>query len=979
MDLSPNELRARAAAFAADWAGAAYEKGETQSFYNDFFAIFGRNRREVGIYEQNVRKLDGRAGFIDLFWPGRLLVEQKSAGRDLARARLQALDYINALKPEERPQFLLLSDFQSFELVDFETREEAAFALADLPRHIDKFNFILGRQVSRFKDQDPVNIKAAELVGLLHDQLLASGYTGHRLEVFLTRIVFCLFADDTGIFAPRDILMDFLDARTAPDGSDLGGKLADLFETLDTPETTRQTTLDPDLARFPYVNGHLFAEYFPTPKFNAAMREALLNACRFDWTPISPAIFGSLFQSVMNAGERRRHGAHYTTEKNILKLIGPLFLDDLRAEFGSLKSRRSGREKALRSFHDKLAALTFFDPACGCGNFLVITYRELRRLETELLRLIHADGQLNLDAAALSRVDVDQFYGIEIAEFPARIAETALWMMDHLMNRELSEAFGGYYPRIPLKKSPHIAHADALELDWASHLPPERCSYVLGNPPFVGAKFQSVQQREQVRQIANLGKSGGTLDFVAAWFLKAGAYASGGVNPALRGGPDGGGPDSPRRSGSTPTLPTPAPPLGPDSPRRSGFTPTLPTPRIAFVATNSITQGEQVAQLWPVLFDRYGLEIAFAHRTFEWGSDARGKAHVHVVIIGLDHRRSGPAPTPSPQRRLFSYPKINGEPVETVHRAISPYLFDAGGLKDAHMVVAAESSPLSPMTSIQNGSIAADGGHLVFDAIRHAQIIASEPDLATLIRPFVGAVDLLHNISRYCFWLVDMPVERAKDSKILRDALRGVREMRLASTKAATREKAQYPSLFTERRQPASGSYLAIPRTSSERREYIPVAYLPHTTIAANDLQVVPLATLSDFAMVTSKIHVAWTHITAGRLKSDIRYSTSYTYNTFPLPSAPSGGVNQALRKLDPLAQAILDARAAHPGATLATLYDPDLMPPNLRAAHSALDRAVDRLYRPAGFASDRERVEHLFALYEAMVAPLLAGPKRKR
>ena len=350
MDFTPNELRAKAAAFAATWAGAGYEKGETQSFYNDFFAIFGRNRREVGVYEQNVRKLDGSTGFIDLFWPGTLLVEQKSAGRDLNRARLQALDYINALPPEEQPKFLLLSDFRTFELVDFETREETTFALADLPKHIEKFGFILGRRVARFKDQDPVNIKAAELVGLLHDQLLASGYQGHRLEVFLTRIVFCLFADDTGIFAPKDILMDFLDARTAPDGTDLGGKLADLFDTLNTPEAARQTTLDPDLARFPYVNGHLFAEYFPTPKFNAAMRAALLNACRFDWTPISPAIFGSLFQSVMDAAERRKKGAHYTSEANILKLIGPLFLDDLYAEFAAIKARRSGRQRALGAF-----------------------------------------------------------------------------------------------------------------------------------------------------------------------------------------------------------------------------------------------------------------------------------------------------------------------------------------------------------------------------------------------------------------------------------------------------------------------------------------------------------------------------------------------------------------------------------------------------------------------------------------------------
>ena len=361
MRLTTPELRARAAAFAGDWANAHYEKGETQSFYNAFFAIFDVDRRRVAVYERSVEKIGGARGFIDLFWPGELLVEQKSRGRDLLGARMQALDYTHALTDAEMPKRILVCDFRTWELTDLTTGETTAFTLSDLPRHIDKFGFILGRQVARFKDQDPVNIKAAELMGLLHDLLLASGYTGHRLEVFLTRIVFCLFADDTGIFEPRDILWDYLDSRTAPDGTDLGGKLADLFETLNTPEDARQTTLDPDLKRFPYVNGHLFAEHFPTPKFNADMRAALLNACRFDWTPISPAIFGSLFQSVMDAGERRRQGAHYTTEKNILKLIGPLFLDDLRAEFAALKSRKVGRQRALTSFHDRLAALTFFD------------------------------------------------------------------------------------------------------------------------------------------------------------------------------------------------------------------------------------------------------------------------------------------------------------------------------------------------------------------------------------------------------------------------------------------------------------------------------------------------------------------------------------------------------------------------------------------------------------------------------------------
>lgn len=491
MRLSWNEIRARATLFAEEHKSFADERRDTQTFWNDFFSnVFDVPRTRVATYEKAVERLKGTKGFIDLFWPGELIIEQKSRGKDLLKAEQQALDYTHGLTDAELPKRILTCDFRFFRLLDLESGETTAWALEDLPKHIEKFAFVLGRQTRKFKDQDPVNIKAAELVGHLHDEIEASGYTGHKLEVFLTRIVFCLFADDTGIFEPRDILWDLLDTKTRPDGTDTGDVINKLFEVLNTPEDQRSPNLDPELARFPYVNGHLFEEYFPAPHFNADMRAALINACRFDWTPISPAIFGSLFQSVMNPEERRKKGAHYTTEKNILKLIGPLFLDDLRAEFDRIKARRTGRLQALEAFHRKLSSLTFFDPACGCGNFLVITYREIRLLELDLLKEIHGTRQLSFEADALSQVDVDQFYGIEIEEFPARIAQTALWMMDHLMNLALSEAFGGYFPRIPLKKAPNIAHDDALEMDWAAVLPPERCSYVLGNPPFVGAKYR---------------------------------------------------------------------------------------------------------------------------------------------------------------------------------------------------------------------------------------------------------------------------------------------------------------------------------------------------------------------------------------------------------------------------------------------------------------------------------------------------------
>ena len=470
MRLSWNEIRARAAGFADEWRDAAYEKGETQSFYNAFFEIFDVRRRSVARYEEHVRKLDDRSGFIDLFWPGVLIVEQKSAGRDLERAYGQAGEYFDALPERERPRYILVSDFQTFELHDLDEQDEIAFPLSDLPRHVDKFGFILGVQRRIFRDQDPVNVEAAASMGRLQDALEASGYGGHDLELFLVRTVFCLFADDTGIFEPRDIFLDLLETRTREDGSDLGGWLARLFQVLDTPVDRRQVKIDEDLARFPYVNGDLFAAKLNITDFDAAMRAALIDACRFDWAAISPAIFGALFPVRDGLRRAARPGCHYTTEKNILKVIEPLFLDDLRGEFKRLQARRDNRRRTeLRAFHKRLGEMKFFDPACGCGNFLIISYRELRELEIELIRELRHDrpdeAQRMLDATDLSQITVDQFYGIEIGEFPVRIAETALWMMDHIMNNRLSLAFGRSYVRILLEGSPHILNADALKTD----------------------------------------------------------------------------------------------------------------------------------------------------------------------------------------------------------------------------------------------------------------------------------------------------------------------------------------------------------------------------------------------------------------------------------------------------------------------------------------------------------------------------------
>ena len=909
MRLSWNEVRTHAAAFSEKWREASYEKGETHSFYNDFFEVFGVQRRSVARYEEHVTKLNNSQGFIDLFWPGVLIVEQKSAGRDLESAYEQAGEYFDAITEHEKPRYILVSDFQTFELRDLDESQTDSFELKDLPAHVESFGFIMGVQRKTFRDQDPVNVAAAELVGKLHYALSTAGYRGQNLERFLVRIVFCLFADDTGIFDTRDVFSDFIETRTS--GTNMGALLTELFQVLDTPENERISTRDEDLVRFPYINGELFNGALSIPAFDTSMRRLLLDACDFDWSDISPAIFGSLFQSVMDPIARRAAGAHYTTEQNILKVIEPLFMDDLRAEFERLRSRKDSRRVSeLRRFQRKLVNLRFFDPACGCGNFLIIAYRELRLLEMDVIREIRtatgASGQAMLDIELISLVNVDQFYGIELGEFSARIAETALWMMDHIMNNRLSLEFGQAYTRIPLSTSPHIIQGDALETDWEALLPPEACSFVFGNPPFVGAKFQTTEQRKQVRRISSLGRSGGTLDYVTAWFIKAGEYVQ------------------------------------------------TSNARIGFVSTNSITQGEQVAQLWPILFERCNLEIAFAHRTFAWGSDARGKAHVHVVIIGLDRREAA-----RPEKRLFSYPNINCDPEETRHAVLSPYLFDASGLSNPHLTVREESRPINGMRRLITGSQPIDNGFYIFDSDQRANFLESEPSAEPYLRPFVGAREYLQDSKRWILALQDASPVTLKDLPLVRERMISVREYRLKSKRKSTLAIADVPTKYNVEIIP-DVPFLVVPEVSSERREYMPIGWLEPPVIPSNKLRLLPNATLQEFALLTSTMHMAWMRAVTGRMKSDYSYSVGVVYNTFPLPEEDMG-----LHNLHPLAQAVLDARAAHPDATLADLYDPDLMPPDLRKTHQALDRAVDRLYRPKRFASERERVEHLFVLYE--------------
>lgn len=924
MRLSWNEIRARAAHFADEWKDAYYEKGQAQTFYNEFFEVFGVTRRRVASFEEPVKKLDGKHGFIDLFWKGVLLVEQKSAGGNLTKAKQQALDYFPGIKESELPRHILCSDFQTFELYDLDGEYAPAhFALKDLPKQVEHFGFILGVEKRTFHDQDPVNIEASELMGKLHDALKDAGYTGHDLERFLVRLLFCLFSDDTGIFEPRGIFFELIDQRTRDDGSDVGQWLTQLFEVLNTPMERRQRNLDEDLQKFPYVNGDLFKERLQIPAFDALMRARLKEVCEFSWDAISPAIFGSLFQSVMSKTERRASGAHYTTEKNIMKVIQPLFLDDLRAEFGRLKARRdTGKRNSLLAFHEKLGKLRFFDPACGCGNFLVIAYRELRELEIELLIELNPKGQQTFfDVSTMSNIDVNQFYGIEIFEFPTRIAEVALWMMDHIMNNKLSLAFGDYYARIPLKASPHIHNADALEIEWDIVIPAEQCSYVFGNPPFGGAKLQSPKQREQVRRIARLGGTGGTLDYVAAWFLKAGEYVQRG------------------------------------------------TARIGFVATNSITQGEQVAQLWPVLFDRSQLEIAFAHRTFAWGSDARGKAHVHVVILGLTRRVDEPK-----DKRLFSYDDYDGDPVESHHAVLSPYLFDAGAVANRHLVVEERSQPLCDVPRLVSGTQPIDDGNYIFDETERTAFLAAEPNAASLLRPYIGSEEYINGRQRWILCLKGVSPSALRGMSLVVERMKRVKAFRAKSKRKSTLAIVDFPEKYNVEVIP-DRPFLCIPEVSSERREYVPIGWLEPPTIPSNLVRVLLDADLWHFGILTSRMHMAWLRYIGGRLESRYRYSIGIVYNPFPWPRA----TETQMKRIRDLAQAVLDARALFPSAVLADLYDTDVMKPELRKAHRALDAAVDGLYRGASFNGDRERVEHLFGLYEKLVSPLIAATKQKR
>ncbi len=922
MPLSLNEIRERARAFAREWADETSERAEAQSFWNDFFTVFGVNRRRVAVFEQKAQRFSGsKHGRIDVFWPGVMLAEHKSAGVDLDAAYRQATDYFAGIADDELPRYVLVSDFRKFRLHDLDGNDAPLeFALADLHKEIGRFGFISGYQTRTYKEEDPVNVQAAERMGKLHDALKAAGYDGHALELLLVRLLFCLFADDTGIF-PRQAFHDLIAQRTSADGADLGLWIGRLFQVLNTPPEKRQSTLDEQLAELPYVNGKLFDEILPLADFNASMRGLLLDASTLDWSRISPAIFGSMFQSVMDAKARRNLGAHYTSEKNILKLIGPLFLDGLKDEL----AKAGFDERKLAQLQRKLASLKFLDPACGCGNFLVIAYRELRALELEILKRQFARQQSVLaHVQDHVLVDVDQFHGIEIEEFPAQIAQVAMWLMDHQMNSAMHGEFGEPIQRIPLKKSASIVHGNALLMDWNDVIPAAELNYILGNPPFIGSKMMTEEQRDGLLAIAGSLKGAGILDFVSAWYLKGAEYIDG--HPI----------------------------------------------RAAFVSTNSITQGEQVGVLWGEML-RLGFRIFFAHRTFQWNNEAKGVAAVHCVIVGFAKADIAP-------KRLFDYEDIRGEPHEVAASNINPYLVDA-----ADVLLPNRNKPICLVPEIGIGNKPIDGGNYLFTTEERDAFITREPTSARWFRRWLGSDEFINGWERWCLWLGECPPSELRAMPEAMKRVEAVKQLRLDSKSAPTRKLAETPTRFHVENIP-NDNYLIIPEVSSERRAFIPIGFMSPETLCSNLVKIAPQATLFHFGVVTSTMHMAWVRTVCGRLKSDYRYSSGIVYNNFPWPEITD---DKHRITIETAAQAVLDARAAHPGETLADLYDPlaGAQAADLRKAHAALDKAVDAAYlaaeklanrKPPKLATDAERVAFLFERYQALTS-LLPSEKPKK
>lgn len=903
-----NDVQQRNAAkhFADFWKGKGYEKGDTQKFWLSLLGeVLGvEHPAEYITFEDQVH-LD-HTSFMDGYIPlTRVLIEQKGLGKDLRKPIRQsdgslltpfqqAKRYITELPVDSHPKWVITCNFERFLIYDMNrpNGEPEEILLKDLPTEYYRLNFLVDTGDENIKREMEISIQAGELVGKLYDAFLkqykdaSNERTLKSLNALCVRLVFCLYAEDAGIFGRHGMFHDYLRDRGMQNGR---RALRDLFRVLDQRPEERDPYLaddDPELAAFPYVNGGLFSdENIEIPPFNDEIFSLLLTQASedFNWSDISPTIFGAVFESTLNPETRRKGGMHYTSIENIHKVIDPLFLNDLRSELDEIKqvSAAKTRQKRLTVFQDKLASLKFLDPACGSGNFLTETYLSLRKLENEALSML-LGGQITFDLENLSpiKVSIKQFYGIEINDFAATVAKTALWIAESQMMKQTEDIVHMNLDFLPLKTYVNIVEGNALRIDWESVVPKAELNYIMGNPPFVGYSLQSEEQKKDILSIyvdekGKSYKTAGKIDYVAGWYWKA-AQLIQGTNI-----------------------------------------------RTAFVSTNSITQGEQVAGIWKPLYDRFGIHIDFAHRTFRWDSEASLKAQVHCVIVGFSS-----APNPAP-RVLYSSDRAQ------VSKNINAYLMPA-----PNIFLESRNKPLCDVPTMSSGGKPVDGGNLIFTAKEKVEFLTKEPAAEKYFRRFVGSDDFINGFERWCLWLVDINPRELRQLPLVVERVEAVRKFRLSSSKAATRACADSPSRFMEIKQP-KGDFLIVPEVSSERRRYVPIGYAEGELICSNKVRFLPNASLYHFGILTSNVHMAWMRAVCGRLKSDYDYSIKIVYNNFPWPIP----TDAQRAKIEQTAQAILDARDLYPDCSLADLYDEVTMPPELRRAHQQNDRAVMDAY----------------------------------
>lgn len=912
------QQRAAAKEFAAYWTGRGDEKQETQRFWIDLLRnVYGVAEPEKAIEFEYPVKLD-HVSFIDGYIrETRVLIEQKGADIDLRRGYRQsdgsmltpyqqARRYAGYLPHDMNPRWIVVCNFREFHVHDMNrpNDEPEVVALADLEKEYHRLNFLVDTGDENIKKEMEVSLQAGEIVGALYDALLKqykdpeSPETLKSLNALCVRLVFCLYAEDADVFGGHGKFHDYLQRHQ----NDARRALMDLFQVLDTKPEARDPYMDDDLAAFPYVNGGLFAdESIVIPRLDETIVDLILRraSADFDWSAISPTIFGAVFESTLNPETRRSGGMHYTSIENIHKVIDPLFLDDLRGELADIQAVavETTRKRRLKDFQHKLAGLKFLDPACGSGNFLTETYISLRKLENEVLRSLSNQIVLG-DFINPIQVSIGQFYGIEINDFAVSVAKTALWIAESQMMKETEDIIHMNLDFLPLKSYANIVEGNALRMDWESVVPKQELDYIMGNPPFVGASMMTKEQKSDAVAIFGKKKLANSIDYVGAWYYKAVDLIRGTI---CRG---------------------------------------------AFVSTNSITQGEQVAPLWEELFTDYGIHIDFAYRTFRWDSEASLTAHVHCIIVGFSI-----APSKNSKKIYI------GDRVQEVEN-INPYLIDA-----PNIFVCSRSKPLCNVPPMYLGNKPSDGGNLILSEAERTEILSREPELERFIHPYIGAVEFINRKVRYCFWLKSaLPSDIRKSPELLR-RLNAVREMRQNSTAAPTRDKANTPHLFFFISQPTT-NYLLVPSTSSENRRYVPIGFLDPDIIASNAATIIPNATLYHFGVLTSNVHMAWMRTVCGRLKSDYRYSNAIVYNNFPWPTP----TDEQKAKIEETAQAILDARALYPDSSLADLYDETTMPPELRKAHQQNDKAVMRAY---GFdiktTTETTCVAELMKLYQKL------------